>query len=178
MESQKKVSFISLLVGLLLIAVGVMIFLNPSATFQTLSLFLGVLALLRGLMLIVSYVRLKELADIRVRFSLAAGLLLVLAGLVLCLYPALLGTLLGYLVAAWFIVDAASSLFRLSLIRSYGSTLSTLTVLLNVLLLAGGIALLFNPMIVGWLTSAIVGLSLIASGIQCAIAAFLTRSRQ
>ena len=176
MDTDKRFDFTSLVTGLGLIAVSVLVLANPAATFVTISMVLGVVALLRGAQLLFSYYRLRQLADIRIQFTLAAGLLLLVAGLVLLLAPGVLGTLLGFLVAAWFIVDAASSLLRLNVVRPFGSFMFYLTLFLSLLLLAGGVALLFNPMFVGSLISIVVGVSLLASGIQCILLAFMSKS--
>ena len=176
MDSNKRFDFTSLVTGLGLIAVSVLVLANPAATFVTISMVLGVVALLRGAQLLFSYYKLRQLADIRIQFTLAAGLLLVIAGLVLLLAPGVLGSLLGFLIAAWFIVDAASSLFRLNIVRPFGDFIFYLTLFLSLLLLIGGVVLLFNPMFIGSLISVVVGISLLASGIQCILMAFMSKS--
>ncbi len=52
--------WISLLVGIVLIVGSVFAFMNPVATFLTLAIMLGIVAVVRGLMLIVAFFRISE----------------------------------------------------------------------------------------------------------------------
>lgn len=167
-----KFNWISLLVGIILIAISIFVLRNPDITILTLTILFGIIAIVRGIMLIVAYYRFKELTSFKLVIGLIIGILLVAIGIVFLAWPDLAGRVFAYLVAIWFIFDSINHLINSNLVRPIGKSIYVLCIICSLLLLAGGIILLLNPEILGLSVTCLIGVSLIISGIDYIIFAF------
>ena len=170
-----KFNWISLLVGITLITGGFFALSEPAATFLTLAVMLGIAAIVRGLMLVATYYRIRDLTSFKAKVNLVIGLPLIVAGVVFLSKPSFAANVFAYIVAVWFIVDAFTNLFSTGILKSVSTSLYYLSIALNILLLIGGAVLLYNPVIAGLSVSLIIGISLLASGTEYVIFAFCDR---
>lgn len=167
-----KFNWVALLVGIILIVISIFVLRNPAATILTLTILFGIIAIIRGIMLIVAYYRFKELTSFKLVIGLIIGILLVAIGIVFLAWPDLAARVFAYLVAIGFIVEAINNLLNSDLVRPAGKGIYALCIISSILLLAGGIILILNPLIIGLSISLLIGLSLMLSGIDHIIFAF------
>lgn len=169
--SVKSMVFFSL--GLILC--GVLLLVYPLISFLTLYLVLGFTALFRGVMLVVTFFRSRGTSSTG-RFSiLMFGILLSLLGFGFLFAPALMTSIFAYLMAFWFIIDGASGLFRRKEVVSKGKGLYTFNIVMSIIVLFGGIALLFNPFIISVAIPIIIGVNAIILGISSLVMASALR---
>lgn len=167
-----KFNWVALLVGIILIVISIFVLRNPAATILTLTILFGIIAIIRGIMLIVAYYRFKELTSFKLVIGLIIGILLVAIGIVFLAWQDLAARVFAYLVAIGFIVEAINNLLNSDLVRPAGKGIYALCIISSILLLAGGIILILNPLIIGLSISLLIGLSLMLSGIDHIIFAF------
>lgn len=172
MGRMENLNWISLLVGIALIIGSIFALANPNGTFMVLTIMLGIVAIVRGLMLIFNYYRIKDLTSFKAKYNLVIGILLVIVGIVFLFKPNLASDVFGYILAVWFIVDGINNLIRSSLLKYMGNGLFAFSVIMNILLLIGGIILIFRPMLAGISVSIIIGISMMISGIEYVTFAF------
>jgi uncharacterized membrane protein HdeD (DUF308 family) len=172
MERNSKFDWISFLLGIILIVISIFVLKNPTAIILKLTNLLGIIAIVRGVMLIVFYYRVKEQTSFQLKFSLLNGVLFVAIGTIFLAWPAFVVRVFAYLVAIWFIIDAIDNIVNSNLIRPAGKGIYVLYIICSILLLTGGIILLLHPLIVGLPISLFIGLSLMLSGIEYIISAF------
>jgi uncharacterized membrane protein HdeD (DUF308 family) len=168
MERKGKFNWLSFLAGIIFIIASIFILKNPKA----LIISFGIIAIVRGIMLIGAYSSVKELTTLRLKISLTVGILFVIIGIVLLAWPDFAARAYAYLVAVWFIADAINNLINSSFVRPAGKSLLVAWIICSILLLAGGIVLLLHPLIVGRSITWLVALSLMFSGIDYIIFAF------
>lgn len=166
-----KLSWISLLMGIILIAGSISVFRKPTATFLILSTMLGIVAIIRGVILIIKHYR---EATSKGKLYLSLGILLAVIGIVLSFRPAFAAYVFAYIIAIWLIADSIRNLVRVNLLKPVDTGFYMFHIVLNVLLLAAGIVLMFNPLIVGVSVSLIIGLSLLVLGIEYLTFAFFS----
>lgn len=174
MARHEKLNWISLLVGIILVAGSIFVFRKPAETFLTLSSILGIVAMVRGIILLANYYRNKDLTTFKAKFNLSLGVLLTIIGIVLLFRPAFAAYVFAYTVAIWFIADSARNLVRSNLLKIVDSRFYMFHIVMNMLLLIAGIVLLFNPFIIGVALSLIIGISLLVLGIEYVTFAFFS----
>lgn len=164
-----KFSWISLLMGIILIAGSISVFRKPTATFLILSTMLGIVAIIRGVILIIKYYRDATSTG---KSYLSLGILLTAVGIVLSFRPAFVANVFAFIIAIWLIADSIRNLVRVNLLKPINTGFYMFNIVLNILLLVAGVVLMFNPLIVGVSVSLIIGLSLLVLGIEYLTFAF------
>ena len=166
--------WLMLVAGILCIAAGICVFVFPVESYVTLSILFGVLMLFAGIAQLViastsgNYLMMKG-------YFIVGGVLDVILGLYLCIYPGVSLVVLPILMGLWL-------MYHSFMIISFGGDMGTfrlsgggLIVLLGVLLLLLSIFVLIDPFSVGVVTVLVVaGAGLIMLGfIFCVIATIL-----
>ncbi len=173
-EKSKSVFFTRLLLvllGITLIVGGYFAISQPQATFSALTLIVGIVALVRGIIGIVAYLRIKEATTWKDKGGLALGVLLVIVGLLCIFWPDMLSAALAWLVGIWFIVEAGRGLSRIRALRARDRVAGTLSLVLNLLLLVAGILLILNPWVPTLAVSALVAIAFFAGGLDMILTA-------
>ncbi|MCE5256137.1 MAG: DUF308 domain-containing protein [Spirochaetaceae bacterium] len=171
----KKIDWTSLLVGVILIIGGIFALANPEGTVLTLAGMLGIVAILQGLSLVVSYFRIKEHTGFKVKLNAVFGLILIVVGLVFLFRPASATAVFTYFMAAWFIVDAIRNLVSTKPLKNLGNGVYWTSIVLNLLVLVGGIILLFDPQLAGLAVAVVIGFPMLFSGIRSVIFAIFSK---
>lgn len=180
LESSKQAIrywWLLLAVGLLLLAVGILIFLFPARSYLGLSMLLGWVILLAGILEVVLSATNRHFITGR-GWMLAGGIIEMILGLVLIFNVALAATMLPLLLGFWLLMRAFSTI-------GLGSDMCTLeisgagwTILMGILLLICSLWILFQPVGVG--TSAVivwVGITMLFAGAAaCTLAMQLRRA--
>lgn len=172
MERTGKFNWVALFVGIILIVISIFVLKNPATTILTLTILFSIIAIARGIMLIVAYYRFKELTSFKLVMSLIIGILLVAIGIVFLAWPDLAARVFAYLVAIWFIADGINNLINSNCVKPAGKGIYVLCIIFSILLVAGGIILLLHPLILSLSISLLIGLSLMVSGIEYIIFSF------
>ena len=120
MRSKKTLGWGELALGILLIALGIFSFARPESALAGVTYLYGILALVTGIIDIVFYVKLEQRTGFGPGLSLAGGILSILAGLMILLYPSAGAWALVVLFPIWFIAHCISRLTRLPLVRLAG----------------------------------------------------------
>ena len=132
--------------GLLMIAGAVWAITQPATALNTLMVILGLMLLLRGTAGIVPYYRLKDKPILKDKAGLALGVLLIILGILMLVVPDFLAPTLKWAAAGAFALTAARGLIAFKAMRAKNRSLSTLSLALNLALLASSILLVLNPL--------------------------------
>lgn len=163
---------ISLVVGILFIIAGIVALADFIIIPQIIGILLGVAALVQGLRVIWIYIRTEDKSAFRPNLILVWGILLILLAVFLFVSSNVASIIAVYLVGAWFIAEAVASFFTLKLLDK---TTMKVSIVLNLLILAGGIVLILHqPLGIKMLTVPI-AISLILDGISICLLAIMRR---
>lgn len=180
LESSKQAIrywWLLLAVGLLLLAVGILIFLFPARSYLELSMLLGWVILLAGILEVVLSATNRHFITGR-GWMLAGGIIEMILGLVLIFNVALAATMLPLLLGFWLLMRAFSTIGLGSDMRTLEISGAGWTILTGILLLICSLWILFQPVGVG--TSAVivwVGITMLFAGAAaCTLAMQLRRA--
>ena len=130
-------------------------------------------AIVIGISDIMMYVRVERYTGFGPMVSLIGGILSVMSGVMLFVYPNAGKWVLSLLFPIWFIAHYISRLAHLSSMRIYMENFAYyLTLILNILGLISGFMMIFHPFVSLLSVSYIIGLHLILLGIDCIVIAF------
>lgn len=180
LESSKQAIrywWLLLAVGLLLLAVGILIFLFPARSYLGLSMLLGWVILLAGILEVVLSATNRHFITGR-GWMLAGGIIEMILGLVLIFNVALAASMLPLLLGFWLLMRAFSTIGLGSDMRTLEISGAGWTILMGILLLICSLWILFQPVGVG--TSAVivwVGITMLFAGAAaCTLAMQLRRA--
>nr|WP_122120245.1 DUF308 domain-containing protein [Alistipes megaguti] len=180
LESSKQAIrywWLLLAVGLLLLAVGILIFLFPARSYLELSMLLGWVILLAGILEVVLSATNRHFITGR-GWMLAGGIIEMILGLVLIFNVALAASMLPLLLGFWLLMRAFSTIGLGSDMRTLEISGAGWTILMGILLLICSLWILFQPVGVG--TSAVivwVGITMLFAGAAaCTLAMQLRRA--
>lgn len=180
LESSKQAIrywWLLLAVGLLLLAVGILIFLFPARSYLGLSMLLGWVILLAGILEVVLSATNRHFITGR-GWMLAGGIIEMVLGLVLIFNVALAASMLPLLLGFWLLMRAFSTIGLGSDMRTLEISGAGWTILMGILLLICSLWILFQPVGVG--TSAVivwVGITMLFAGAAaCTLAMQLRRA--
>lgn len=134
---------VGILAGIVYAVVGLLMIQNPNTTLATLSLFMGWMVTISGLVAVVYALKFKNDPSVH-STSLLDGILLLLLGLMFLFGDFINNTMfLAYLLVFWIIIDSAAQLQYMSLLPKGG--LKLLVIIMDALIIMYGIYMLFNP---------------------------------
>lgn len=172
MRNKKTLGWGELILGVLLIVLGIYSFSRPASALADVTYLYGILALITGVIDIVFYVKLEQRTGFGPGLSLAGGILSVIAGLLILLYPSAGAWALMVLFPIWFIAHCISRLTRLPLIRLAGrSGYYYFTLILNILGIVLGFLMIVDPMISIFSIGYVIGIYLLFLGIDSLVSA-------
>lgn len=161
------------MLGILLIILGIYTFLNPNTALGAVVIIYGLVAIVTGITDIALYVSVERRTGFGSALSLVAGILSIIAGILIFINLAAGAWALTILFPIWFIAHCIARLCNLGVTRMVAGTaayvVSIITAILGLLL---GILLLFNPLASALSMVYIVGLYLVLLGIESIVIAF------
>jgi uncharacterized membrane protein HdeD (DUF308 family) len=163
----KKLDWPMLVVGIILLVGGILALVNPGGTFTALEIMLGIVALFEGIVYILNYYKIKKNTGFKAKVNSWFGVVLAIVGILLILWPAGMAKLFTYFIALWLIIDAGKDLIISRPIRQLSTGLYVTALVLNILVIVGGIILLFSPGLLQATMGVIIGLSMLLSGAWC-----------
>lgn len=173
MRGRSGFGWLELVIGILLILLGIFTLVNPSLALTGLVVVFGIVALVMGIADIVLYVRVERYTGFGPVVSLVSGILSVMSGLMLLVYPNAGKWVLSLLFPIWFIAHCVSRLSHLPAICMIaGDGMYYFTLVLNIIGLILGFLMVFRPLFSLLSVSYIISLYLILLGIDSIAMAF------
>ena len=156
--------WLGLILGVLLVVAGIVVFCNPVESYMALSLMFGVLMLLSGLSELVVSLGSRNYFMMR-GYSIVGGILDLLLGIFLCVYPQVTLVVLPVVIGIWL-------LYHSFMIIGFGGDLSAFrlpgsgwTIFGGVMMLVLGLLMVIMPLTVGVAALAFVtGCAMIVAG--------------
>lgn len=173
MRKHSRFGWTEFIIGILLILVGMFTAANPGKILSGLVFLYGIVAVVMGAADLLLYIRLERFTGFGPVVSLISGILTLLSGIMLLIYPNAGTIVLSLLFPVWFIAHCISRLSHVNQIRLFagkGSYYSTL--IINILGLILGILMIFHPIFSLAAIGFIAGFYLILLGINSIVLAF------
>jgi len=173
MTKKSKFGWLELILGILLILLGIYAFTNPSTALTTVVIIYGLVSIVTGIADIVLYVKLERRTGFGPVASLVAGILSILAGLLIVLNPGAGKWLFTIFFPIWFIAHCISRLANLGVTRVVaGNAYYYFSLVVNILGLLLGFMMILNPWISVLSFSYIIGIYMILLGVGSIVMAF------
>ena len=173
MRRKSGFGWLELILGILLVILGIFSMIKPNTALTGIVIVYGIAAIVIGISDIMMYVRVERYTGFGPMVSLIGGILSVMSGVMLFVYPNAGKWILSLLFPIWFIAHCISRLAHLSSMRIYMENFAYyLTLILNILGLISGFMMIFHPFVSLLSVSYIIGLHLILLGIDCIVIAF------
>ena len=148
MKKYSGFAWMELAVGVLLILLGVFTFLRPGSLLTGIVAVYGLIAVITGVHDILSYIRLEKYTGFASFVSLISGVLSVMCGGMLLLYPGAGKWVLSLLFPIWFMAHCISRLAHVYIIRMTGRKFFYwFSLAVNIAGLVLGILMVFNPVL-------------------------------
>lgn len=178
MRNRSRFGWIELLEGVLLILLGIVSFFRPESVLNGFVMIFGLIALCAGILDIIFYVKAEQHMGFAPTLSLVSGILSVLAGLMLLVYPGAVKWAFILFFPMWFIAHCISRLSQLPMIRLWTNRGHYWFVLIaNAIGLCLGVLMLIRPVTALISLGYLIGIDLILLGIDSIVLAFSRMGR-
>lgn len=148
MKKHSEFGWMELIVGILLILLGIFTFMRPGSMLTGIVVVYGIIAVITGIEDIVLYVRLEKYTGFGPMVSLISGILSVMCGVMLFVYPDAGKWILSLLFPVWFISHCISRLSHIQLLRIMrGKAVYYVALILNIIGIILGFLMLFQPVL-------------------------------
>ena len=173
MRRRSGYGWLELVIGIVLLVLGIFTLFNPGFALTGLVVVFGILAIVMGVADILLYVRMERYTGFGPILSLVSGILSVMSGIMLLVYPNAGRWILSLLFPIWFISHCISRLCHLQVIRiTAGNVVYYLTMIINIIGVILGFMMLFDPIVAMVSVSYLVSFYLIILGIDELVIAF------
>lgn len=177
MKKRFNVGWIGLILGILLILLGVFVIARPMGLMIWLVVICGIIAIITGVADIILYVKMNRYTGFGPVLALVTGILSVVAGFMLLVYPGAGTWALAVVFPIWMIAHCISRLAHASILRAaMGDGYYYYSVVLNIIGIVVGVLLIFSPNLMLFSLGFLVGLYLILLGVDC-IVGFCNRNK-
>lgn len=172
MRRRSGFGWLDLLLGIGLICLGILALVQPDWALTTLVVAYGIAAVVMGVTDILLFIRVERYTGLDPILSLISGVLSVMTGLMLVVYPHAGVLMLTVLFPIWFIAHVISRLMHLPQIRVVaGNGIYYLSLIIHIIGLILGIVMLFNPILTVTALRSLVGVYLLLLGIDSIVLA-------
>lgn len=173
MKKRSGFGWLELIIGILLIVLGILTLAKPDLVLNTLVFAYGIAAVVMGVSDILLYIRVDRYTGFGPILSLVSGILSVMSGVMLLVYPRIGTLVLTILFPIWFIAHCISRLAHLGVIRLLsGAGEYYFTLIVNIIGLILGFLMILRPMLSLTAVGCIAGAYLILLGIDSVVMAF------
>ncbi|MGN0297863.1 MAG: HdeD family acid-resistance protein [Lachnospiraceae bacterium] len=173
MRRRSTFGWMELIAGVLLILLGIFSFVRPDSMLTSIVVIYGVVAIVTGISDVVFFVRVDRHTGFGPTVSLITGVLSVMTGCMLLVYPGAGKWILSLLFPIWFIAHCISRLSHLNMIRfTAGNLMYYFTLIVNIIGLVLGILMIIRPYFSLLSAAFIIGFYLILLGVDSIITAF------
>lgn len=172
MRRRSGFGWLELLIGILLMVLGVLAFARPDAALTGMVYAYGVAAIVMGVADIILYIQVEKYTGFGPILSLISGILSVMAGIMLMVYPGAGALVLTVLFPIWFIAHCISRLAQLDRIRFFaGRGIYYFSLIVNIIGLVLGFIMFLRPLLTMTAISYLAGIYLILLGIDAIVMA-------
>lgn len=167
MRRRSGFGWFELIVGILLIILGAFTFFKPGSILTGVVIIYGILAVVTGILDIVFYMKMEQHLGFGPTVSLISGILSVMSGMMLLVYPNAGKWIMALLFPIWFIAHCISRLSHLHIVRiTAGKFYYYFSMAANAFGLILGILMLFQPAVSLLSFGMIIGIYLILLGVD------------
>ncbi len=179
MRRRSGFGWLELATGILLIVLGIWTFRNPDRALNGLAYAYGIAAVIMGVVDILLYIRVERYTGFGPVVSLISGILSVMSGMMLMLYPRTAALVLTVLFPIWFIAHCISRLTHVGYVRlTSGDLTYYLVLIINVAGLVLGCMMLLSPLFTLTAMRYFACVYLVLLGIESIITAFSNMGSQ
>ena len=147
MRRRSGFGWLELIIGIVLIGLGVLTFVKPDLALTSMVFLYGIAAVIMGIADLILYIQVERYTGIGPILALISGILSVMSGIVLVVYPSTGILVLTVLFPIWFIAHCISRLSHLNHIRlTAGEGMYYFTLAANIIGLILGFMMLLNPL--------------------------------
>lgn len=173
-----KFGWLEFILGALLIILGLYTFLSSEISLNGAIIAYGLVAIVTGFVDISTYASLDDRTGAGPTVSLVAGILSILAGIILFFNPFAGGWTLSILFPVWFVAHCIARLCNLPLTKHIGGAVAYwVSIITNVIGLVLGVILLLDPWVSIFSYVYIVGAYMLLLGIESVVIAFTKMSQ-
>lgn len=152
----------SIVLSIILIFIGIFLLIQPETTLYAISYFVGIVLIVWGLFPIISFLTNKESQKF-LELSFVTGIIAFLFGVVVMIKPDMIGSIIPLLLGLWMVINGAIKLYYSFILNKEGK--ATLSIIVSLLILLGGILLVINPFEGAVVLTKIIGISFITYSI-------------
>ena len=172
MRNRSWFGWFELVIGILLIVLGIVAFVNPNFAVTGLVLAYGIAAVIMGIADIILYIRVERFTGFGPILALISGILSVMCGIMLIAYPSAGVVVLTVLMPIWFIAHCISRLANLNQVRFVaGNGMYYFTLVVNIIGLILGFLMIIHPMFTLATLHYFISLYLILLGVDAIVVA-------
>lgn len=154
----------SILSSLLFAILGLFITLFPRTSISLFSYFIAIMGVVFGIYLIILDIVSKDrLVPID---TMTEGILLFIFGIILLIYPSVLGMFIPMVLGIWFILSGVNKIKMSSLIREVDVTSFVITLIAAIFSILCGTIFIFNPLTSGSVVTIISGITIVVYAIS------------
>lgn len=135
---------LSIVLSILLMILGMIIIIYPAMSLKVFSYGISIISIIFGIYLLIEDFRLKNYWLV-FDFSLV-GIVFLLLGVILLLYPNVLTTLIPIFLGIWFIISSIFKLKLTSLLSSCNNSIYMTSILMSMLSIICGILFIISPL--------------------------------
>lgn len=135
----------SLISGILAIILGVLIFHNPIFSFQTMLALMAIWAIIEGVFKLFELHGISQTINFHSSWWVLSGIIDILFGIILFIFPTFGLVVLNASIAAWFIIDSLFELWLVAVLNNNNKSYYWLTIIFAVIGILIGILLLVRP---------------------------------
>ena len=172
MKRRSEFGWLEFIIGVLLILLGVLAFARPDSALTGMVLAYGIAAILMGIADIILYIQVERYTGFGPYLSLISGILSVMSGIMLLVYPGTGMVVLSILFPIWFIAHCISRLAHIGHIRYIaGKGIYYFSLIVNIIGLILGCLMFLRPFFTLTAISYLAGVYLILLGIDAIVVA-------
>ena len=172
MRRRSGFGWFELVIGILLVILGLFTFIRPGSVLTGIVIAYGVIAVVTGIGDIVFFVRAERFTGFGPAVSLVSGILSIMAGIMLLVYPSAGKWVMVLLLPIWFIAHCISRLSNLRIIRiTAGDFYYYVTLIVNIIGIVLGCMMIIWPTLSLFSIGFLIGTYLILLGIDSIVIA-------
>lgn len=172
MRRRTGYGWLELVQGILLVILGILSVIFPSGILRWITILYGIMAVATGITDIIFYAKTEKYIGFAPTVALIGGVLSVVTGMALLMYPYIGTLILTLLLPVWFIAHSISKLMHLSYIRHIcKGAYYYVTLCINIIGVVLGVLMIFWPDIALFSVGFVIGCYLLLLGIDSIFAA-------
>lgn len=167
MRRRSRFGWMELIIGIVLVGLGILTLVKPGGVLTGIIVIYGLIATITGIADIIFYIRMERHMGFAPTLALAAGVLSVMAGLMLLIYPGIGAGVISILFPLWFITHCVSRLSHLGIVRiTAGKGYYYFTMTVNIIGIIVGILMILQPQTALLAINYLIGFYLLLLGID------------